>query len=542
MLVPLFAGCIGGDDGETDRVVEPADPGYDAEELRVTGVATHELTIDSDGTELAAILYEPLTSDSIDGEDARWPLVVFVHPWGFPKETYQNAPLATDGAAGAPQDLLQQFAQAGLMSVAYDTRGWGESGGQSTVAGPAEMRDLRAVIDHVNASFSTNGRVGVTGASYGGGHAFLAWEQFDDVVTAVPHNGWVDLYEGVFPGNVPKLEWGAALYGTGTAGGGQAQGISPIVTDWLATGVTRQSAEDMDGVERQLDVRSVMPHGVAGTDKPLLLCGAITDTLFNQHHLAWQEAHGFTRSVYYQGGHNTLDADCWTKTKEWFQFFLAGIDTEVDTWPFLETVDVSGEGPSRAYSQPMAAEVRLDPLYLREGKLVEYEDPSRTFNVQQMLLANPFTEPSLIWETTGMPYQSTPEQLRQDPTGLFFESAPMEGTHTLLGAPRLTLELAEGTAAPFQVTATLYHQQDGNLRLLGRGATSPLAESDLNGNATVIDLPWIKADVHPGDALVLKVASSDPSIYAPLLANFDAEFTGASRLDVPFFAPPAMGG
>lgn len=548
LVVPLLAGCIGGD--EEVREAAPPDVGYDAEQLDITGYIQHDLTIPSGSVELDAILYEPQTRDTIDGEDPRWPLVVMVHPWGFPKETYQNAPLSTEGQAGEPQDLMAIFAESGLMVIAYDTRGWGQSGGESTAAGPAEMRDLRNVINYTETHYRTNGNVGVTGISYGGGHAFNAWATMDEVDTVVPHNAWVDLFLALFPGNVPKLEWGVQLYGTGEAGFGGG-GSSPAMTDWMNTMTARQDVDAVDGVHNQLDVRSILDHGVKNTEKPIFMCSGLQDTLFNQNHLAWMHAPGFVRAQYYDGGHNTLDEECWLKTRDWFQFFLAGIDTGVDAWPFLTTPDVTQEGPDRTYSKAFATQaIDTVPYYLRENQLVDYDDESRTFNVTQRVVSNPFTEPGGIWENTGQPYQAVPEQFRQDPSGVFFDSAPIDSTHTLLGAPHVTLVLDEETETPFQVTATLYLNEDGNLRILGRGATSPLAEHHLTmdnatgTNLTTVDipLPFIKVDVNPGDVIVLELASSDPSIFSPLLANFDAAFTGQSRLDVPFFDPPSQTG
>jgi predicted acyl esterase len=557
LLVPLFAGCLGGTNDYAPQTGAP-DVGYNAESLKVSGVAVHDLIIASDDLELSAILYEPLTQNSINGQDPRWPLVVFVHPWGFPKETYENAPLATGGAInepsqpdGAPSqenapqtNLLQKFAEAGIMVIAYDTRGWGQSGGQSTIAGEGEMRDLRAVIDYANANFLTNNRTGVTGISYGGGHAYRAWAEFDDVITAVPHNGWTDLFHAMFPGNVVKTNWGAELYAFGAAGGGGGPRTSPVINDWLATMTSRQNPDEVDGVHRQLDARSILHRGVVETDKPLLVCSGLQDTLFNQNHFAWYDAPGMVKSVYYQGGHNTFDEECWDKTLEWFQFHLAGIDNGADSWPFLQTVDVNGDGTVRTYSEPLARGVDHTQLYLREGQLVNYVDQKRTFSINQQLAGNPITEPGAVYENTGQSNQDVPEQFRQDPFGIQFESATIDSTVTVLGAPTIFLVVENETVPPYQVIATLFHKHDGSLTLVGQGATNPLAANHLDftgtQNATTIQLPWIKMDISPGDQIVLELASSEPNTFQAYPGNFYATFTGQSFIDIPFFGPKVL--
>jgi pimeloyl-ACP methyl ester carboxylesterase len=120
-------------------------------------------------------------------------------------------------------------------------------------AGPAELQDLDAVLDHVEGQYPTNGLVGIVGQSYGAGQAFQALADNPRVTTAVPMYGWVDLYEGLLPGNVPKAQWGAQLAGVGAAGT-KAQ-VSPLLAEWLQKAATRT---DLETVHAQMDARSVL--------------------------------------------------------------------------------------------------------------------------------------------------------------------------------------------------------------------------------------------------------------------------------------------
>jgi hypothetical protein len=248
--------------------------------------------------------------------------------------------------------------------------------------------------------------------------------------------------------------------------------------------------------------------------------------------------------VYYQGGHNTFDEECWDKTLEWFQFHLAGIDNGADSWPFLQTVDVNGDGTVRTYSEPLARGVDHTQLYLREGQLVNYVDQKRTFSINQQLAGNPIMEPGAVYENTGQSNQDVPEQFRQDPSGIQFESATIDSTVTVLGAPIIFLVLENETVPPYQVIATLFHKHDGSLTMVGQGAANPLAANHLDftgtHNATTIQLPWIKMDVSPGDQFVLELASSEPNTFQAYPGNFDATFTGQSFIDIPFFGPKVL--
>lgn len=538
LAVPMLAGCLDflDDDGDDFGDVRPADVGYDPQDVTVTGVQTHELTITSGDAELDTLVYVPQTTDSIDGEAVQWPVVILLHGWGFPREMYTNMPLSNSEAPTAmlpSNDLMQTFAEGGLLTVAYDARGWYRSTGTTTVSGLAELNDLRTVIDTIQEQFPASDRVGVAGVSLGGGLALKAWERLDEVVTVVPHNGWVDLYEGLAPGNVLKLEW-AAMLSAFAVPGTKAVGTSQELAGWAAALISRQDADAVDDVRADMDGRSIL-DAAATTDKPIFLCQGLQETLFPQAHLVWQNAPGFARAQYYTGGHVTLDEDCWHKTKLWFQFFLGGHDTGADEWPAVRTVD-HGDDAITDYSDQRIREIEHRDYFLHSDQMVEAPAPNATWNVQQQVAANPVHEPQGIWDTTGGAFEALPAPLRQDPTATFFASAPMDQSEALLGAPTVTLHLDADTV-PFQAVATLYHSDGSNWRMLGRSATSPLSTDHLQNGTVTIDLPWIKADLGAGDQLVLKIGANDETAFFPLLANYDVAFTGESTVSLPFFAP-----
>jgi predicted acyl esterase len=527
LVIPLLAGCLGDDGPEREFV--PPDVGYDASEIAVSGFAREEFTIPGfDNVSLDAVVYEPLTTDTADGAKATFPVVIFVHPFGFPKETYEYLPIADEGDLPLPPtNLMQAWAEAGIITVSYDQRGWFRSDGQTTIAGPQEQKDVAGVMAYVKEHYPTNGRFGVTGMSSGGGMSYLAWQHIDDVVTAVPYNGWVDLYEAVLPGNVPKLEWGATLAAIAAAGTAVVK-LGDTVPRWVTQAVTRT---DLDGLHDEMGLRSIDPTTVR---KPIFTCQGLQETLFHQSHLAWSAA-PLSRGFYFTGGHNGLNKECWDLALDWFLFWLAGIDTAVDEWPVLKAVQVDGETVLEYDDAPALA---WRALYLDSPALIGSPAPNSTFDVSQRLLANPVHEPSVIWDTLPLPFQDVPEQLRQDPTGVFFTSGGFDESHTILGAPILLLNATDDTRdGPWQVVATLYHKSEGNLRMLGRAAFAVIDDDDHDNGTVVLTFPWTHAPVLPGEQLVLKVASNDPSVFAPLLEPYDVTFSGVSRLLVPLLDP-----
>lgn len=541
LVLPMMGGCLDlfdDDDGPRDGEVAPADVGFEPESIRVTGVEKAAYMVPSfDETNLATVVYAPLSADTLpDGSPPTWGVVVFLHGWGFFKEQYEG----TVGATGAPEQAgavlgqapyginrLQAFAQQGLIAVAYDSRGFGQSGGSASVAGPAEMADLGAILDFVASRYSTNGLVGLIGQSYGGGQAFNAWADDPRITTIVPMYGWVDLYDGLLQDNVPKAQWAASLFAVGTAG--SQAGLSPMVTEWLDKAVTRT---DLETVEAQMDQRSSLPR-LGAVDKPLLVCQGLQETLLPQADQAWEAAGGFTRAVVSTGGHGADDEGCWAKSLDWMLYFVAGRDTGVDAWPALTSVDAAG-GEALAYDEFPVAVPRT--YYLRAPTLAN--DPSNvSFTIQQRLLANPFQEPSTLWDNTNLPYNQVPEQFRQDPTAVFFESPALTGSEVLLGAPTVRLHLADpAQATPYQVTGVLFHvDASGKSRILSYSAAAAIDAEDAADGVLEMRFWWTKADLQPGDKVVLKLGANDPSLWLPLLANYSVAFTGDSELTLPFF-------
>lgn len=519
LLTTLFAGCISTSDVEDPKVPKQPDLDYEPTDIRVTGTSQQSLNIASfDGTELSTIIYAPLTQDSLpDGSEPPFPVVVFLHGWGTPKETFE---LHQGSLTETPYSILETFAEQGFITVAYDARGWGQSGGQTSAGFINEMKDFDAVLAYVSDNFETNGEVGVTGVSYGGGQAMQLWANNDNVTTAVPHGGWLDLYEGVAPGNVPKLAWFEVLYLAGVVGTGLQ--LSPEVHAWYQAAYTRN---DMDDVRAAMDLRSAV-DSVTTTTKPLFTCQGMQESLFPQSHMAWEDAPGFVRAYYYTGGQNTGDGECWNRTLDWFLYFLQGKDNGVDTWPPLVSVDAAGGEPIPFNNWP---DTRDETLYLRSPDFTEF--PSKTsFEVAQRLISNPLEEPALVWDILPAPRNAIPELLREDPTGVVFTSASLTESQLLLGAPEVHLE--GNVSQGFQVVGTLYHISDGSSRVLGYGAYAAIEEHHTEDVTLVF--PWIKASMAPGDQYQLKLASNQPEVFMPLMADYSVTFNGESTVVLPF--------
>ena len=130
-------------------------------------------------------------------------LVVLMHGWA--------------GSKTGSGDVADALVSNGLAVLRYSARGFGESWGQANLADlHAEIEDLRSLVGQVvdQDRFHLNAdAVAVTGASYGGGHSWLATLEptFTSpagatvrIRTIVPIVPWTDLLYSLLPNGRPR--------------------------------------------------------------------------------------------------------------------------------------------------------------------------------------------------------------------------------------------------------------------------------------------------------------------------------------------------
>lgn len=215
------------------------------------GLTNGDTSVTSSNTvQIDAAVYIP------DGATSPVPVIVVLHGFGGNKNYSRTVLLAED------------FARAGYVVLAPSLRGFGNSDGVVTLAGPNEVNDLKTIIlamqsgtighgPEVVIPVTSESKFGVTGISYGGG---LSWEMMRTHVAGLsavmPILGWTDLYQGLAPNDVPKLSYTLGLF----AGGfNQANpNYSPLLFDWLGDFLGGQPEKTRLGdAEKNIDWRSV---------------------------------------------------------------------------------------------------------------------------------------------------------------------------------------------------------------------------------------------------------------------------------------------
>lgn len=304
-----------------------------------------DVTITSaDGTPLAATLYEPTGAVPAGG----FPAVVMFHGLGGTRASLD--PLAR-----------QLFAPEGYVVLAFDARGHGESGGLFGLDGPLENADARAVYDFLAARPEVAAtRIGAFGVSLGGGAVWnsavigkVPW------AAIVPEASWVDLYEALFPQNLPKSGVIAQL----------VQLVPPSRTDPEIASREQAaiSGERLDELRPITAERSVAGR-LRGFRTPTLILQGRRDFLFDvaQARRAFAELTGPKRLYLGNFGHAPSNfattpelTAAHVLARKWFDRFLKGDSNGIDRLRRVEIAKNPFTGTAQFTSLPASRRLVL---------------------------------------------------------------------------------------------------------------------------------------------------------------------------------------
>jgi ABC-2 type transport system ATP-binding protein len=193
-----------------------------------------------DGTVIRAHWF-PVADASADSPA---PTVLMGPGWG----SAGDVDVEGDGTAGTVS--IGMLLDAGYNVLTWDPRGFGESGGEAQIDSPEfEGRDIQQLIDFVGSrseaqlDVAGDPRLGMVGASYGGGAQFIAAGTDCRVDAIVPIIAWNSLDTSLFKGGVPKLGWANFLLLAAQFGGGT---LDPTITRAAATANSTGTFTDAD--------------------------------------------------------------------------------------------------------------------------------------------------------------------------------------------------------------------------------------------------------------------------------------------------------
>jgi ABC-2 type transport system ATP-binding protein len=327
--------------------------------------ARDEVVTSFDGTQIAVSFFPAQGLPA--GKKA--PTVLIGPGWSMGRDTDEN---------GASSDLFGMtgvgpLRRAGYNVLTWDPRGFGQSGGTVEVDSPAyEGRDVQALISFVaaqpEAKLDSEGdpRVGMSGASYGGGIQLVTAALDSRLDAIVPVIAWHSLVTSLYKAQSPKSGWGSALFALGVEGStipglpaGQTGNLDPHIPSAYTSGLAYGQFSDEDVAW----FASRGPGALVERIRiPTLLVQGTADTLFTLDEATTNfnilRANRVPRKmIWFCGGHGACLTDSgpagWVEqqTIRWFERWLR--HKPVDTGPTFEWIADDGQVRSGGYPLPV---------------------------------------------------------------------------------------------------------------------------------------------------------------------------------------------
>ncbi|WP_371496479.1 alpha/beta fold hydrolase [Kitasatospora sp. NBC_00374] len=465
------------------------------------------------------------------------PAVLLAHGFGGSKE--------------GEQARAEQLARSGYAVLTWSARGFGKSGGRIGLNAPdREVQDVRHLVDwlaqrpEVRLDAPGDPRVGITGASYGGGVALLgaAYDpRIDSVATQIT---WWNLADALFPqavrgdgaaDGVFKKLWAGIFFTTGSAGdlAGDGRGAAPQgpigcgrFLDDLCAMYNRVATAGHADPEAVAMLDRSSPSSVADRIKvPTLVVQGQQDSLFpldqGDRIARAVAANGAPVAVdWFAGGHDggtEGSARVDSRVTAWFDHYLKQ-QTGTDTGPAFRVTRTGGVDSTGFQAVLRGADADAYPGLAGSG--------SRTVQLagrEQEIANPPGGTPPNISTVPGIGALAQASALGAglalDFPGQYagFDSAPLTGSLHLTGAPTTTITV-HADRPDAVLFAKLYDLGPDGKQSLPQQLVAPLRVTGADapaGRTVDITLPAVDHTFESGHRLRLVLATTDLAYASP---------------------------
>ncbi len=439
-------------------------------------------------------------------EGTQAPTIFYGPGLGMPGQTsIYGTPLdgVLTNALGMPSILALR--NAGYNVVTWDPRGEYFSGGQLQIDSPDyEARDVSAIISWVATQpevkldgdpTNLDPRMGMVGASYGGGIQLVTAATDHRVDAIVPTIAWNSLTSSLYKAQSFKSGWGTLLSAVLVL---TLARTNPAIIPATIYG-------DLTGHLTPADVALLEQRGpglptdlLSQITAPTLLIEGTVDTLFT---LAEADANAQvlmnnvdTKVIWFCGGHGVCTNDLFNtggvlvqqRTLEWLDRYVMG-DASVATGPQFEWVDQHGQHLSSASYDLTAS----DPVVLSSAG-------TRTLPLVPFLGAGGLLGVLPIGSARAI-------------DALNYTTPAVTTTTYVVGAPHLTFTYT-GTGSGDHLYAQLVDSSTG--QVLGNQVTPIAVTLDGTQRIADVDLEMVAQTLKPGQKVTLQVFGSSASYRA----------------------------
>lgn len=485
-----------------------------------------------------------------DGVSAPAPVILVLPPYGGSKDS------------ALVNELAHDFATQGYVVLTPTMRGFGNSEGLVTFAGPNEVNDLKTIIvamqngtigssPAVAIPVSGSSKFGVTGASYGGGHSFeILRTHVPGLSAAAPIIGWTDVYQALSPNNVPKFSYTVGLF----AGGFDPQNpnYDDIMFDRAKQLLGGNPEEARTNDCSSIDWRSVI-FNPTELSIPLFVIQGWRDWLFpaEQAISLFQASTNIPFFKLYIGGLGHAPASSDLDTPEalylraqlirWFDYWLKGIDTGIAGEPRLTVAPAH----TSDWSEATLVQANTFPLpntttntYLLNGATLSTTSSGGRANVIrpnrfgpavfapiEAILGSDANALVTALAAANLAINSGGDVLDarvatgsdDDATSASFTAAALGQDLHVLGVPQVHLTVSGSAADAYYYVQILDKLPDGTTHLVTRGA---LKDTTARFRKThQIDFPLFATNhiFKAGNKIRLRIATRDFPFFIPNL-------------------------
>lgn len=423
---------------------------------------------------------------------------------------------------------------AGYNVVTWDPRGEWNSGGQLEIDSPDfEARDVSAIISWIatqpDAALDPgvlDPRIGMVGASYGGGIQLVSAAIDHRIDAIVPTIAWNSLTTSLYKNEAFKSSWGTLLT---VALVGTLARPNPRLYPAAIYG-------DLTGMVMPADVALLADRGpgalIGQITAPTLLIQGTVDTLFT---LAEADANAKalitkgvdTKVIWYCGGHGSCVTSVndgvlvQQRTLDWLAHYVVGT-TSVDTGPQFEWVDQHGTQLS-SNTYPVVTGTPVVTSTTTGGVLPLIPLLGGSGPQLGVLGTGP------INALLGLPSGA------KAANAFNLTTAPVTTTTYVVGAPQLTLTYS-GVGTGRHVYAQLVDDTTG--LVLGNLVTPISVTLDGKSHVAVVDLEQVAQTLQPGETVTLQLVAS--AVPYQTVNSFGALTVASVRLSLPTADPKAV--